>query len=42
MIGDLKKWTEVGKGLYRYDVLDLACFEIHIMYHVKDTDIFNS
>lgn len=39
MIGDLKKWTEIGKGIYRYDVVDIVCFEIHIKYHAKDTDI---
>ena len=42
MIGDLKKWTEIGKGIYRYNVLDLAYFEIHIMYHAKDTDILTA
>lgn len=42
MIGDLKKWTEIGKGIYRYDVVDIVCFEIHIMYHAKDTDILTA
>ena len=35
----LEDWTEVTKGLYRYDVSDDCFYEIHIMHHAKDTDI---
>ena len=42
MIGDLKKWTEITKGLYRYVVAASVCYEIHIMYHAKDTDILTA
>ena len=39
---DLKNWTEVTKGLYRYAISDDCCYEIHIMYHAKDTDILTA
>ena len=35
----LENWTEITKGLYRYVVAASCCYEIHIMYHSKDTDI---
>ena len=38
----LEDWTEVTKGLYRYDVSDDCCYEIHIMHHAKDTDILTA
>ena len=38
----LENWTEVTRGLYRYDVSDYCCYEIHIMHHAKDTDILTS
>lgn len=38
----LENWTEVTKGLYRYVVSDGCCYEIHIMYHAKDTDILSA
>ena len=38
----LKNWTEVTKGLYRYVVAASACYEIHIMYHAKDTDVLTA
>lgn len=38
----LEDWTEVTKGLYRYDVSDDCCYEIHIMHHAKDTDILSA
>ena len=41
-MNDLKNWTEVTKGLYRYVVADGCCYEIHIMYHAKDTDILTA
>ena len=36
---DLKNWTEVTKGLYRYVLAANAAYEIHILYHLSDTDI---
>ena len=39
---DLKNWTEVTKGLYRYVIAAGCCYEIHIMYHAKDTDILTA
>ena len=42
MISDLKKWTEIEKGLYRYVVAASVCYEIHIMYHSKNTDILKT
>ena len=38
----LEDWTEVTKGLYRYDVSDDCFYEIHIMHHTKDTDILSA
>lgn len=42
MIRELKNWTETTKGLYRYVVGASVCYEIHIMYHAKDTDILTA
>lgn len=42
MIRELKNWTEITKGLYRYVVGTSVCYEIHIMYHDKDTDILTA
>ena len=41
-IRELRNWTEVTKGLYRYVVAASACYEIHIMYHAKDTDVLTA
>ena len=38
----LENWTEITKGLYRYFVADGCYYEIHIMYHAKDTDILTA
>ena len=35
----LENWTEITKGLYRYVISDGYCYEIHIKYHAKETDI---
>ena len=37
----LENWTEVTKGLYRC-VSSAGCYEIHIMYHAKETDILTA
>lgn len=41
-MNDIKNWTEIAKGLYRYVVAASCCYEIHIMHHVKDTDILTA
>ena len=38
----LENWTEVTRGLYRYVISAGCCYEIHIMYHTKETDILTS
>ena len=38
----LENWTEVTKGLYRYVVAASCCYEIHVIYHAKDTDILTA
>ena len=38
----LKNWNEITKGLYRYVISPGACYEIHIRYHAKDTDILTA
>lgn len=39
---DLKNWIEVTRGLYRYIVATKVCYEIHIMYWAKETDILTA
>lgn len=39
---DLNTWNEVTKGLYRYVISAGACYEIHILYHAKGTDILSA
>lgn len=41
-MNNLENWTEITKGLYRYVVAAGVCYEIHIMYHAKDTDILTA
>lgn len=41
-MSNLENWTEVTKGLYRYVVAASCCYEIHIMYHDKNTDILTA
>ena len=41
-MNDLENWTEITKGLYRYVISAGVCYEIHIMYHTKDTDILTA
>jgi hypothetical protein len=41
-MNDIKNWTEITKGLYRYVVAASCCYEIYIMHHVKDTDILTA
>ena len=38
----IENWTEITKGLYRYVVAASCCYEIHIMYHAKNTDILTA
>lgn len=39
---ELKNWTEVTRGLYRYVIGAKVCYEIHILYHAKETDILTA
>lgn len=39
---DFSAWNEVTKGLYRYVISAGACYEIHILYHDKATDILSA
>ncbi len=41
-IENLEKWNEVTRGLYRYVISAGACYEIHILYHSKGTDILTA
>lgn len=38
-MGDLKNWTEITKGLYRYVIAANVCYELHILYWNHATDI---
>lgn len=39
---NLENWKEVTRGLYRYVIAAGCCYEIHIMYHTKETDILTA
>lgn len=39
---ELKNWNEVTKGLYRYVIGANVCYEIHLLYHAKETDILTA
>ena len=39
---DFENWTEVSKGFYRYVIGANVCYEIHILYHAKETDILTA
>lgn len=39
---DFSAWNEITKGLYRYVIAAGACYEIHILYHAKETDILTA
>ena len=41
-MNNIDNWTEVTRGLYRYIVASKVCYEIHILYHSKDTDILTA
>lgn len=41
-IKNIEKWKEVTKGLYRYVIAANACYEIHLLYHAKETDIMTA
>jgi hypothetical protein len=38
----LTNWNEITKGLYRYVISANVCYEIHILYHAKETDILTA
>lgn len=39
---DFKNWREITTGLYRYVIAPGACYEIHIIYWNKETDILTA
>lgn len=39
MLTNFKDWKEVTKGLYRNVIAANVCYEIHLMYYEKGTDI---
>ena len=39
MLTNIKSWTEITKGIYRYVIAAGACYEIHINYWGHSTDI---
>lgn len=39
---NLQSWNEVTRGLYRYVISAGACYEVHILYHAKRTDILSA
>ena len=41
-MNELKNWKEVTRGLFRYVIAAYACYEIHILYHSKETDILTA
>ena len=41
-VNELKNWNEVTKGLYRYVIGANVCYEIHLLYHAKETDILTA
>jgi len=41
-IENLASWNEVTKGLYRFVIAAGTCYEIHILYRSKGTDILTA
>lgn len=41
-MNDLNNWKEITKGIYRYVIAANACYEIHILYWDKNTDILTA
>lgn len=39
---DLKNWTEITKGIYRYVLAANACYELHILHWDFGTDIIGA
>ena len=39
---NFENWKEITKGLYRYVIAANVCYEIHILYHSKDTPILTA
>lgn len=39
---DLKNWTEVTRGLYRYVIATKVCYELHILHWDYETDILTA
>ena len=41
-MNDLNNWKEVTRGIFRYVVAAKVCYEIHILYHIHNTDILTA
>ena len=41
-MNNIENWKEVTKGLYRYVIAPGACYEIHIIYWFKSTDLLTA
>ena len=41
-MNELKNWTEVTKGLYRYVIGANVCYELQIIYHDLETHILTA
>ena len=39
---ELKNWTKVTRGLYRYVLAPTCCYEIHVHYWENGTDILTA
>lgn len=39
---ELQNWKEVTQGLYRWVIGAGCCYEIHVLYHSKNTDILTA
>ena len=39
---ELKNWKEVTKGIFRYVIAPAVCYEIHILFWNRDTDILTA
>ena len=42
MMKNLKNWTEVTRGLYRYVIAAKVCYELHILHWDFETDILTA
>ena len=38
----IKNWSEFAKGMYRFEISEDACYEIHILHHRKYMDVLDA